>query len=47
MSKDVAIAMGITPATVKIFKANILRKMQVLTDAEIVRLALEYRLVKH
>jgi len=46
MSKDVAIAMGITPATVKIFKANILRKMQVLTDAEIVRLALEYRLIK-
>ena len=46
MSKDVAVAMGITPATVKIFKANIFRKFQIEADAELVKLALEYRLLE-
>lgn len=46
MSKDVAVAMSITPATVKIFKANIFRKFQIEADAELVKLALEYRLLE-
>lgn len=46
ISKDVALALGITPATIKVFKANIFRKFQIRTDAELVKLAVEFELIK-
>ena len=35
-----------SPATVKIFKANIFRKFQIEADAELIKIALEYQLLE-
>jgi FixJ family two-component response regulator len=48
MSKDVAEELGITPATVKIFKANVMKKLGIESIADLVQMAINHNLLtKH
>jgi len=45
MSKDVAEELGITPATVKIFKANLMKKLGIDSIADLVQMAMSHNLL--